>query len=134
MFMPQRVLKTYYESLDQGKIKATKCPSCDAIEWPPLPTCNNCGSINMEWTEVKGEAIVDDIQPANRAMTFGPVTKYWPYCFFVGRLVEGTDIGGLLLGVTEENEAEIRAKLPLRVKAELLQHEGFKSVAWRIAE
>ena len=132
--MPQRILKTYYEALEEGKIMATKCSGCGCIEWPPVPACNNCGSIDMTWIEVKGEAIVDDIQPANLNMTFGPVKKYWPYYFFVGRLVEGTDIGGILLGVTEENEAEIRAKLPLRVKAAFLQHDGFKSVAWRINE
>ncbi|MDL2248091.1 zinc ribbon domain-containing protein [Tyzzerella sp. OttesenSCG-928-J15] len=130
--MPQRVLKTYYDSLENNKIMATKCPSCGQVEWPPMPTCNNCGSIDMEWITIKGEAIIDDIQPVSEAMSFGLVEKYWPYYLMVGRLAEGTDISGMVFGITEENEADVRAKLPCSAKAELLELEGFKTVAWRI--
>ena len=132
MFMPQPVLKTYYDSLEKGDILATKCPKCGNVEWPPLPTCNQCGSIDMEWIKIAGEAIVEDIQPTNEAMTFGLTKQYWPYHLFVGRLAEGTAISGMLFGVEQGKEEEICQKLPLKAKAELLELTGFKTVAWRL--
>jgi uncharacterized OB-fold protein len=133
MFMPQPVEKIYYAGLDEGKIRGTKCSQCGAVEWPPMPTCNQCGSIDMEWCEIKGEAVMDDFYPCPLNLALASFESYFPYYWFVGRLVEGTGISGIVFGISKNNEEQLRLKLPLKLKPRLLQMVEFKTVAWEIA-
>lgn len=130
--MPQPVLKIFYDGLDEGKILGTKCPICGTVEWPPLPTCNECGSLDMEWIEIKGEAIVEDFYAMTEHRTPEYFSAFVPLHFIVGRLSEGTPISGLLSGIHEEKEEDYRQRLPFKARAKLLQLNGFKTVAWEI--
>lgn len=138
MFMPQPVLKKYYDALEEGKLLGIKCKTCGYIEYPPMPTCNECGHFDMEWIELSGEAIVRDLRyiPKYDVRYYGDAqfNQIWPYGCGIGELKEGTPFTGMILGVTQENEAEYQAKLPLTVKMETIQLDGFKTVAWRIVE
>jgi hypothetical protein len=134
MFMPQTVLKTYYDGLEEGKILGLKCPKCGNVEWPPVPTCNECGSTDMDWVEIQGKVTVESFQPVTPAIVVGPVRNFLPWYLFEGRLAEGTPVSGMLFGVTEENEQELRAKLPFAASAKLLQLDGFKTVGWQVDE
>lgn len=134
MFMPQPVLKIYYDALEQGKILGTKCDHCGTVEWPPLPTCNECGSFDMNWVEIEGTATIVDFYPTPKGGIYGAFKDYWPFYSCEGTLKEGTGFNGILLGLSQEDEENIKAKLPLQAKAKIIELEGFKTVVWELAE
>lgn len=134
MFMPQRVMKTFYDSLEEGKILGLKCPKCGFVAYPPVPTCDECGSIDMEWVEIKQEAIVDGFEWVLPHQAPPLVKHLYPYVIATGRLEEGTPISMILFGIDEENKEKMRSRLPFKAKAELVQYENVKGVAWRAVE
>ena len=38
----ERIVKTYYDALEEGKVLGRKCLSCGHIEFPPYLCCNEC--------------------------------------------------------------------------------------------
>ena len=52
----ERIVKKYYDFLEEGKIMGRVCPQCKAVEWPPVYACNACGNMETEWQEIDGEA------------------------------------------------------------------------------
>ena len=134
MFMPQRVQKKFYDGLEEGKVYGLKCPNCGEVAFPPVPTCSGCGSIDMEWIEIQQEAVVDNFETLTPHMVPAFTRPFYPYVIAHGRLVEGTPISMILLGITDENKEEMRSKLPLKAKVELIQYEHCKGVAWRVVE
>jgi uncharacterized OB-fold protein len=46
----------YYEGLKGGKIKGVRCERCGTYLCPPRPTCQKCGSWDLEVTEMSGKA------------------------------------------------------------------------------
>ena len=32
----EKIVRTFYENLEEGKILARKCPVCGAVEYPPV--------------------------------------------------------------------------------------------------
>ncbi len=134
MFMPQRCTKTFYESLKEGKIMATRCIECGSVEYPPMPSCNTCGAIDMEWIELSGIATMQHMYRVPDKKMYAPFNSLAPYYEAVGTLEEGAPFTGILLGVDPADEVAVRAKLPLKVKAEPISFENFCSVGWRIIE
>ena len=57
----ERVVKTYYETLEQGKVLGRKCPKCGNVEWPPVYACNACGSYETEWCEMSGKGVIVEL-------------------------------------------------------------------------
>ena len=57
----ERIVKTYYENLEQGKILGRKCPKCGNVEFPPVYACNACGNLETEWYEISGNATMHSI-------------------------------------------------------------------------
>ena len=51
----ERIVKKFYEGLDEGVIYARKCKECGAIEFPPHIACNACGYHETEWTTLSGK-------------------------------------------------------------------------------
>ena len=47
-------VKRWYDALEEGSIQATRCSKCGAVEFPPLPVCNDCGAHDMEWVDIEG--------------------------------------------------------------------------------
>ena len=57
----EKVVKTFYDKLEEGKIMGRKCPECGAVEFPPVYACNTCGSYETEWVEISGNAVMHSI-------------------------------------------------------------------------
>jgi len=47
------------EAFKQGKLLGLKCKKCGAVFSPPSMLCRECGSEELEVTEVKGEGVID---------------------------------------------------------------------------
>lgn len=60
--IPERVVKTYYDALEEGKVLGRKCPKCGHIEFPPYLACNECGNLDTEWVDLTNvRAHIDQI-------------------------------------------------------------------------
>lgn len=142
MFKLRPILKTYYDALEDGKVLGMKCAECGDVVWPPLPTCQECGSVDLDWIEMGNDAIIDEIRfediCAAADYTFTKANTYFvdkaPYCICVGHFPTGShQFHAALYGVTRDNVAELTAKLPIPATVSLIQLDGgFKAVGFRV--
>ncbi|MDR1421312.1 MAG: zinc ribbon domain-containing protein [Coriobacteriales bacterium] len=129
MFKPQPVTKRFYDGLDEGRFVALKCTSCGHVHFPPLPTCGECGSFDLEWTEVSGSVTVTDAIDLNPALANSDFKPYAPYHIGEATLEEGPEINTIVLGLKEKDYEKIRSMMPMPGKLMTIQHDGFKTVA-----
>jgi len=52
-------LAPFWEGLNQGEFKTTKCNSCNAIHYPPRVMCPKCYSNNLTWIELPGSGVIE---------------------------------------------------------------------------
>jgi|GEM_PF-393194 len=128
----EKLVRTYYEALEQGKVLARKCPVCGNIEWPPVYACNACGSLETEWTEMSGKGeIVQLMQPT--AMSLKPAYKHLePYAYGWIKTAEGPERNVMVRGITRQNAAFVRAHLPYPVHMDIVQMDGYKTCVFAI--
>jgi len=126
----ERVVKKWYDSLEEGKILAARCLHCGAVEFPPLYSCNTCRQHDMEWIEISGNATLESF------VLNGPMDADYgePYSLGYVRLEEGTVLSAIVFGVYKKNADEVNAMMPAPLKAEIWQKEGFKTIAFRLAK
>ena len=128
----ERLVKTYYETLEQGKVLGRKCPICGNVEWPPVYACNACGAMETEWYEMSGKGeIVQLIIPT--AMSLKPAYKHLePYAYAWVKCEEGPERNVMVRGITRQNAAYVRAHLPYPVHMDIVQMNGFKTCVFAI--
>ena len=128
----EKLVKPYYEALEQGKVLGRKCPVCGNVEWPPVYACNACGSLETEWTEMSGKGeIVMLMQPT--AMSLKAAYKHLePYAYGWIKTAEGPERNVMVRGITRQNAAYVRANLPYPVHMEIVQMDGYKTCVFSI--
>lgn len=129
----EKIVKTYYDNLEKGKILGRRCPACGNMEWPPVYACNVCGNMETEWAEIDGKGEMTlFVMPS--VMSLKPQLKdLEPYCYAVVRLKEGVERNVMVTGVTKENEMAIRANMPYPVHAVIVQRDGYKTAVFTVA-
>ena len=133
----EKVVATFYEKLEEGKIMGRKCPKCGNVEFPPVYACNACGNYDTEWYEISGKAKIHSIvMPA--ALSSKPEYKnFGKYAYGEIELEEGARVNGVVRGINKKKRKEIldAGKLPVPVKAAIFQREGgFKTVVFDLVE
>jgi len=131
----EKVVATYYENLENGKILGRKCPKCGNVEFPPVYACNACGNYETEWYEISGKAKMHSIvMPA--ALSSKPEYKnIGKYAYGEVELEEGTRLNAVVRGITKKKRAELQDKLPVPCHAVIFQREGgFKTVIFELDE
>lgn len=128
----ERVVKTYYDKLEEGIVLGRKCPACGNVEWPPVYACNACGNYETEWVEMSGKGkLTSLIMPT--VMSFKPALKdLEPYAYGAVKCEEGPERNVMIKGVTRKNEAYIRANMPYPVHMEIVQRNGYKTAIFAI--
>lgn len=130
----EKLVKTYYDSLEEGKVLGRKCPVCGNVEWPPVYACNACGNYVTEWVQMCGRGKVVELYVPT-AMTSKPAYKdLEPYAYAWVELEEGPERNVMLRGITKENAEYVRAHLPYPCKLEIIQRDGFKTCVCAIDE
>lgn len=126
----ERVVKRWYEALEEGKILASKCTRCGTYEFPPLYSCNTCGGHDMEWVEISGDATLDMF------VLNGPMDADLGERYSLGyaHLKEGTTLTAVIFGVSKKNAEEVNRRMPAPLKAEIWQRDGYKTIAFRLVE
>ena len=131
----EKVVATFYESLEEGKILGRKCPCCGNVEFPPVYACNACGSLETEWYEISGNATMHSIvMPA--ALSSKPEYKnLGKYAYGEVELEEGTKLNAVVRGINKKKRKELEGKLPVKCKAAIFQREiGCKTVVFDLVE
>ena len=131
----KRIVKTFYDALEEGKILGRKCTKCGHVEFPPYLACNICGSLDTEWCEISGKAVATQIMAPSSAFSNKSFKeRVGEYC--VGAVKpEGSDeINTCLIGVSPKRVDELRGKVPVPVKPVIIQEDGYKMVFWELDE
>ena len=50
--------KPFWDAAAQQKLIIQRCQDCNAWVWTPRPSCNECGSEKVEWTQMSGKGEV----------------------------------------------------------------------------
>lgn len=109
-------IKTWFDYFAEGKFMGLKCPKCGKVEVPPYPVCNDCGSTDMEWVELSGDAEL--VTFSHSAMGSYPYTMDDVMCGWF-RLAEGTLFCANVVNPPDDQE-ELMAKLPVKAKVEII--------------
>lgn len=135
-------VKRWYEYLEEGKIMAVRCRECGSYEFPPVYCCGKCSGTDMEWVEISGEAQALDIAYlpiANTSIDFTPIVTdskenedlQNASCPAYVKLKEGPELNNRVFGIGLSNKETLFHKLPIPIKAEIVQKDGFKTVNFR---
>ena len=53
--IPDELTMPFWEAANQGQLVIQNCKTCDRLQHPPAPTCNQCGSGDgLEWKNMSG--------------------------------------------------------------------------------
>lgn len=131
----KRIVKTYYDALEEGRIMGRKCTKCGHVEYPPYLACNLCGHLETEWVELSGKAVCNQILPPPPAF-FEPELKervgdYWHGAVEPENCDESSVV---LVNIIPSKLEEARARLPLAVRPVIMQEEDTKVVYWEFAD
>jgi len=126
----ERLVKRFYDELDQGHITGRKCTRCGAVEFPPVLACNECGCLDTEWVEISGNAVMFGFAMPAMLSTMPQNEPLQPYCIGEVRLEEGTELNAIVCGVSPENMKQVRESLPVPVQARIVPRDGYKMVVF----
>ena len=132
----EKVVQTFYENLEEGKITGRKCLKCGAVEFPPVYACNKCGCWDMEWVTISGRAKMHSIvMPA--ALSSKPEYKaLGKFAYGEIELEEGSRLNAVVRGINKKKRNEIMEKglLPVSCHASIYQRDGYKTVVFDLDE
>ena len=132
----EKVVQTFYENLEAGKITGKKCTKCGNVEFPPVYACNKCGCWDLEWVEISGKAKLHSIVlPA--ALSSKPEYKAMgKFAYGEVELEEGTRLSAVVRGINRKKRNELLEKgLPVNIHAAIWQREaGYKTVVFELDE
>ncbi|MBQ1332433.1 MAG: hypothetical protein IJU67_01755 [Lachnospiraceae bacterium] len=132
----EKVVQTFYENLEAGKITGKKCTKCGNVEFPPVYACNKCGCWDLEWVEISGKAKLHSIVlPA--ALSSKPEYKAMgKFAYGEVELEEGTRLNAVVRGINRKKRNELLEKgLPVNIHAAIWQREaGYKTVVFELDE
>ncbi|MBI2872995.1 MAG: Zn-ribbon domain-containing OB-fold protein [Chloroflexi bacterium] len=46
--------KPFWDAANERRLLVHKCTACNTLQFPPQPTCRDCGSAKLEWTQASG--------------------------------------------------------------------------------
>lgn len=103
----------FNEYLNEDRLMATRCRSCQAIYLPPRGMCTGCFSAQMEWVELSGDGELvgfSTIFVGLPEMKAEGYNKDKPYNSGVVRLKEGPLICGQILAQDDELKVGMEVK------------------------
>ena len=130
----EKIVRTFYENLEEGKILARKCPACGAVEYPPVYACNTCGCMETEWYEISGKGVMKTMILPGLFSSRPDMGEFKPYCFGEVQLEEGPSVNAVILGVNKKKKRALAEELPVPVRAKIVQRDDYKTVFWELVE
>ncbi|MFZ7136833.1 MAG: Zn-ribbon domain-containing OB-fold protein [archaeon] len=110
----------FWKELKEGKVFATKCKNCGKPHFPPVADCGNCGSSEVEWTQLSGEGkLVTFTEVIVKPASF---SKEPSYIVAVAELVEGVKVLAWLTGIEKE---KITIGMKVKLEAKVVSDKKF---------
>ncbi|MFX1300619.1 MAG: Zn-ribbon domain-containing OB-fold protein [Promethearchaeota archaeon] len=93
----ETTIKNYFALINERKLCAAQCPSCNELILPPRLFCPNCNSKTTNWTELSGEGTLRSFTVIHIAGT--SYADDVPYIVAIVELKEGPSVCARLVGV-----------------------------------
>lgn len=90
-------IKNYFALINEGKLCAAQCGSCNALALPPRLFCPYCNSKTTKWAELSGEGTLRSFTVIHIAGT--TYADDVPYVVAIVELKEGPSVCARLVGV-----------------------------------
>lgn len=117
--MIENVVKTFYDAIDKGKLMGLKCTKCGTYSFPPKPTCNKCGNLNLKWAEMSGKGKVNYYNVEN--YPGGEFQAIAPYAVGVVILKEGVALNTMIKGVDLNDPWKGNLALPMDGEVKVME-------------
>ncbi len=52
--VPDELSGPFWEAVNENRLVVQHCSSCNTLQYPPRPSCQDCGSQELEWEETSG--------------------------------------------------------------------------------
>ena len=93
----ETTVKKFLELINEQRLCAAHCSSCNTLHLPPRIFCPNCNSKNTDWTQLSGEGTLRSFTVIHIAGT--KYSKDVPYIVAIVALKEGPSVCARLVGV-----------------------------------
>lgn len=111
MMSEETTVKKYFELINEQKLCAAHCASCDTLHLPPRLFCPNCNSKTTDWTQLSGEGTLRSFTVIHIAGT--KYAKDVPYIVAIVALKEGPSVCARLVGVDPLKPEDIHVGDPV---------------------
>ena len=129
----ERIVKKFYDTLEEGRILGRKCTKCGHVEFPPYLACNECGNLDTEWFEISGKALATQFIRVPMALSEPTVAQMLgDYVAATVQPEDSDEYNTCVVGVKPEDVDELNARLPVPVKPVIVQQDGYKMVFWKL--
>ncbi len=119
-----KVVKTFLDDIERGKLIGNKCNNCGQIMLPPRKFCLKCGKSNLEEIELTGKGKIDVFTVIYVPPPF--MKDKAPYIVAIVEMDEGPKIMGRLIDIPL---AKIKSGKKVEFKS--LEENGRKIIAFR---
>jgi uncharacterized OB-fold protein len=52
--VPDDLSKPFWDAVNEQRLIVQRCTNCETLQYPPTPSCRDCGSDDLEWKETSG--------------------------------------------------------------------------------
>jgi uncharacterized OB-fold protein len=110
--IPISKTKAFWDGIEEGEVRATRCKDCGELLFPPVADCPRCGSTDVEWVKLDGRGEVE----AFTHVIVKPTSfqNRPPYTIVICKLVDGVKVLAWLKDA-EITEIEVGMKVKLVV-------------------
>jgi uncharacterized OB-fold protein len=107
----ETTVKKYFELINEQKLCAAHCSSCNTLHLPPRIFCPNCNNKNTDWTQLSGEGSIRSFTVIHIAGT--KYSEDVPYIVAIVALKEGPSVCARLVGVDPLKPEDIHVGDPV---------------------
>jgi len=109
--IPTDRTQEFWDYVEAGEFRTTRCKSCGTLAFPPVADCVNCMDSDIEWVELDGRGEV----AAFTHVIVRPTSfqERSPYTIVIADLVDGLKVLAWIEG-SEMTEVEVGMKVQLK--------------------
>jgi hypothetical protein len=133
--MNDSLIKSYYESLGQGKLVGKKCTKCQSVTFPPTTACGKCGSYELTSIVLSGKGTLLYLSHGMAPPPNPRFNDLAPYAYGHIKLEEGVFLQAIVTGMSIE-PASLRSVFeagPVKVVPNILEVGGLSVLAFKKA-
>ncbi|MCW6158482.1 MAG: Zn-ribbon domain-containing OB-fold protein [Thermoplasmatales archaeon] len=119
--MPISQIIKFFEGLEEGKVRGTRCKECGRKYFPPQTECPTCMTKNTEWFDFEGDASLETFTTVEVVPT--SFVNEGSYVVAIGLLKEGVRI---LSWLNTQDRSTIKIGMKMKLKA-VKREEGYYS-------